>query len=885
MDASTPLALPPKHNHVDVGDTRFATALSSIISSTPGVSIVEAPPVLPRASLLMRRNSKSTHIHDEIIASRLAAKDELATITVELNALIRSKKCLCNTNSLSPQDVQSLRHSTRYYIQGPDSGKSKTPADHNLWLISCIMQSRKRKIGTGNEPISISHASRHAVLGLIVCTKCFITLFGISKSKYDRCVTELKAQINSHGSCTVLSEQLGTLEKSVKFETLGATFLRKSCDMFASECEAMPHQLVDGDVESSTFSLDETSRMEHNETRYYPSCYSFMSMHSEYVIAANDKFRGSPPPFKYDHFYKTLNRLYPNCRPLPRTSVLFKCPKCSNLRAEFDGCNDERVRLLCLHYMKRHKHAFRQSRQYYADTIARCISNYPHEMSHIVDGMDQNKCCTPRIANSRMEIPRGCQVKFHVIGSLVHGVKLFAFCLVSSKWAQAGPQMTVTVILKTLRRCVDLNGYLPPIYNLQLDNPTGENKNHDVFSFLGVVVEWDVFCIVNLTFGIPGHTHFDIDQCFSRLSVALGKGHLTIDEFFECIRNGFTHHDSPTEATHCGELANWHLASAPYTHEFSGITKPYLFRFSKDSCGHVVVHYKSHCDKPTWKGGARVFKKHIPLDTLQVCDWPFVPIDGAVVQANMQNLAPSVPSSRRSLFLSSWAAFIAAEVGANAHTCATCTSLRMSSKCADTAVYQMEKGLRKSYKSLSTLHVPIDLYGKLSEARSHKRTKRALCDKHVSKCLHTNNDDFAWLQRFAKAPIVQRQPDCGLSAPKAPAPQSGSECPDSDQTSIIDEKLARLKDMHEAESSSDDDESRFCHKSAQPSKQRCAPTGVVSCNITPGGHMAVLVEAVPGDRSTAEWAAVKVVAAASTEDVGSFTASVLDFSERPQGKR
>ena len=58
--------------------------------------------------------------------------------------------------------------------------------------------------------------------------------------------------------------------------------------------------------------------------------------------------------------------------------------------------------------------------------------------------------------------------------------------------------MEVTAILKTLRCCVDLYGYLPPTHNSQLDNPTGENKNNDVFSFLGALVEWGVFNLVHL---------------------------------------------------------------------------------------------------------------------------------------------------------------------------------------------------------------------------------------------------------------------------------------------------------------------------------------------------------------------------------------------------
>ena len=245
MDASTSLALPCKREQACVSETRFATTLSATITPTPGVSISSATPVLSRASLLLRRNSTSLHIHDEVIASKVAAKQELASIGAELDAYMCTKRCMCNISSLSPQDVQSQRHSTRYYVQGPNSGKSKTPADHKFWLTSCIMQSRKRKIGQDNN-VSMVHASRHTVLGLSVCATCFVTLFGISKSKYDRCVHALKNQINSHGSGTVLTEQLVTLEESARFEMSGLSGFWSSPDLIECAVRSAVFTIVNG---------------------------------------------------------------------------------------------------------------------------------------------------------------------------------------------------------------------------------------------------------------------------------------------------------------------------------------------------------------------------------------------------------------------------------------------------------------------------------------------------------------------------------------------------------------------------------------------------------------------------------------------------------------
>ena len=172
--------------------------------------------------------------------------------------------------------------------------------------------------------------------------------------------------------------------------------------------------------------------------------------------------------------------------------------------------------------------------------------------------------------------------------------------------------------------------------------------------------------------------HLDVDQAFSRLSVSLSLGHLTVADFFERVGSGFTHCGTPTEAISCDELLNWHLASNAHVHEFSGVSRPLLFKFSKGLCGKVVVHYKSHCDKQQWKGGDQVFKVPMPRTTSSAYDWPFVPVDTTLLLSNMTKLAPYVPELQRAHMLSSWAAFANAEDAAAASMCReTCRCARL----------------------------------------------------------------------------------------------------------------------------------------------------------------------------------------------------------------
>ena len=59
---------------------------------------------------------------------------------------------------------------------------------------------------------------------------------------------------------------------------------------------------------------------------------------------------------------------------------------------------------------------------------------------------------------------------------------------------------------------------------------------------VALLVDWTVLQEIVLGFGVTGHTYSGIDQAFSRFLVSLSLGHLPVADFFERIRNGFTHY-------------------------------------------------------------------------------------------------------------------------------------------------------------------------------------------------------------------------------------------------------------------------------------------------------------------------------------------------------
>jgi hypothetical protein len=61
---------------------------------------------------------------------------------------------------------------------------------------------------------------------------------------------------------------------------------------------------------------------------------------------------------------------------------------------------------------------------------------------------------------------------------------------------------------------------VPPNLYLQLDNTAKQNKSQYLFAALGFLVWKRTFVTITTSFLPVGHTHDDVDQMFSRFSIA-----------------------------------------------------------------------------------------------------------------------------------------------------------------------------------------------------------------------------------------------------------------------------------------------------------------------------------------------------------------------------
>jgi hypothetical protein len=92
---------------------------------------------------------------------------------------------------------------------------------------------------------------------------------------------------------------------------------------------------------------------------------------------------------------------------------------------------------------------------------------------------------------------------------------------------------------------------LPPTLRIQADNCTRENKNIYMFALCAALVRLGYFQEVQLCFLIMGHTHEDIDQCFSIISNTLKKTNIdSLKELLELVQQGTSYMEAFVSAKH-----------------------------------------------------------------------------------------------------------------------------------------------------------------------------------------------------------------------------------------------------------------------------------------------------------------------------------------------
>jgi hypothetical protein len=212
-----------------------------------------------------------------------------------------------------------------------------------------------------------------------------------------------------------------------------------------------------------------------------------------------------------------------------------KCDVCVEFRKReaLESCAMAREKLHELQAL--HIQDIKNERSVYMGNVGRAVMRPDKYLSMIIDGADQADFALPHSKERSHASEAAWKLQLKLYGVIVHGVGVWAFT-VPPHIAQ-GNNITIQAIWYTLLAIVKMKGKLPPTLYLQLDNTSKQNKGRFLKAFLGILVLVGIFRRIIIGYLPVGHTHEDIDQLFSRISVYMRNNNAyTIEAFHKCIR-------------------------------------------------------------------------------------------------------------------------------------------------------------------------------------------------------------------------------------------------------------------------------------------------------------------------------------------------------------
>jgi hypothetical protein len=271
-----------------------------------------------------------------------------------------------------------------------------------------------------------------------------------------------------------------------------------------------------------------------------------------------------------------------------------------------------------------HHRFIKKERQLYYCRRARGADPDSDCMSMIVDAADQSKYALPYHYTATHSTSKALRVPVHFMGVLVHGEAVHAYTYFEN--FKQGNNVTIQAIHHALARKLERDGKLPSTLYLQLDNTSKQCKGRFMLGWLGYLVLIGRFRTIVLSFLPVGHTHEDIDQIFSRLSVYLScHNALNTAQLHEAIRQSYqTKNGIRAECSSWDRCANFSEWIDPYLNKYTGISRWRQFRIYT-SDGVVRVQARKHtCLNEEWAGiigqtaSTDVFAKIPPLRMVNV---------------------------------------------------------------------------------------------------------------------------------------------------------------------------------------------------------------------------------------------------------------------------
>ncbi|CAH3027411.1 unnamed protein product, partial [Porites evermanni] len=410
-----------------------------------------------------------------------------------------------------------------------------------------------------------------------VCQKAWLTSHGISNGRFTSLLLAVKTS-------TRLSSRVHA-RKGTTFES------RRFIEA----------ELWFGDMVDSL-----ANRMPDLSKRELPACLTFQKIYEMYTESVQN-------PLKPSQFRRMRLNKFPDVI-IPKRNRFTKCGVCLLITEHIRATTDKKKRVTWTERKQLHMEQQAGERKKYYKHQKKAEQRPDKYLSLIIDGMDQSKTHLPHwIQKSKLEGECDGFLKTHVTGVLSHGHKK-AWCFIDfMRWPQdANP--TINCLISVFRHLRRTKIRLPPTLYLQLDNCYRDCKNIHILGFCALLVKAGVFRKVRLSYLMVGHTHEDIDQMFSRISVALARTNaVTLDDLIQVIRGAYNPTPITCSVENIYDVKTW---LRPFVPSLKHHSNPHAFRFKMNENGEVEMSYRpfAKSGRKQWlpEEGPIVLLKQVP---------------------------------------------------------------------------------------------------------------------------------------------------------------------------------------------------------------------------------------------------------------------------------
>jgi hypothetical protein len=219
---------------------------------------------------------------------------------------------------------------------------------------------------------------------------------------------------------------------------------------------------------------------------------------------------------------------------------------------------------------------------YYAN--AGLAKRHPnHYMSIIMDGAEPFSL--PQTHPFPKAWIRAYRLPVHCYGIKNHGIDRPYIYLSGGQWSQ-DPNFVISILYVHIKAIFLQNKALPKILFLQVDNCARENKNRFLLAFCSLLLMWNLFTEITISFLPVGHTHEDIDQTFSIIS----------RKYFHDIIKSYSDFGTMVvkalpgaHLLNVGKVWDWKSWLLPFMLDLSGHSIPLVFHIHHSLDGEVLI--------------------------------------------------------------------------------------------------------------------------------------------------------------------------------------------------------------------------------------------------------------------------------------------------------